>query len=82
MCLSAAAWAAVGAGVSASAAVYNADQQRKSAHAAMDAARADAMRAEVEPTQMANGRLAARRRALASQSLLTDQAGGRATLGG
>jgi len=82
MCVSAATAALIAAGTSAAVTMYQADQQRKQVHGQMDQARADALRAEVQPTQIANGRLAMRRRALASQSLLTDQAGGRATLGG
>ncbi len=82
MCVSATTAALIAAGTSAAVGVYSADQSRKQANRSLDMARADALRAETEPTQIANGRLALRRRALASQSLLTDQSGGRATLGG
>ncbi len=76
-----AATAAVG---SVAATVYGIDQSRKQANHAADA------QAKVETTaaQTANARLAQRRRALASNSLVTDQGAsgmastGRSTLGG
>jgi hypothetical protein len=64
-------------------AIYSADKSRKASHAQMDMAR----NVETSATQTANARIAQRRRALASNSLVTDQSAGmasqgRATLGG
>lgn len=79
MCVSAGVVASL---VSAAATAYSTDQSRKQANRALDAQRAETLRAETEPTKIANGRLALRRRAMAAQSLLTDGGAGRATLGG
>lgn len=84
MCISAAMLTAIGAATSAVGTIYAADQQRKQANHARDAQ----AKAEADAAQSANARLAQRRRALASQSLVTDQSTsgmastGRATLGG
>ena len=82
MCISAGTAALITAFTTAAATAYTVDNQRKQANRALDAQRTDMARAEAEPTQRANARLALRRRALAAQSLVTDQGGGRPTLGG
>lgn len=85
MCISAAMLTAIGGATAAVGTIYAADQQRKQANQARDAQK----KAEAEAAQSANALLAQRRRALASQSLVTDQAAtsgmasaGRTTLGG
>lgn len=82
MCISAAMVGAIASSVAAAGTIYAADQSRKQSNRALDAQRAETLRAETEPTKIANGRLALRRRAMAAQSLLTDGGAGRATLGG
>jgi hypothetical protein len=74
---------ALAAGTSAVASIYGVDQQRKQANRARDAQ----IKAETDAAQSANARLAARKRALAANSLVADQSAGmastgRATLGG
>lgn len=85
MCISAAMLTAIGSATAAVGTIYGIDQQRKQANQARDAQK----KAETDAAQTANARLAQRRRALASQSLVTDQAttsgmasAGRVTLGG
>lgn len=90
MCISAATAMLIAAGTSAAATIYSADRQRKSANEAADAARNAQAQAETASTQTANARIAQRRRALAANSLVTDQSAGqtgmasagRASLGG
>lgn len=90
MCVSAilAAAAAAAPYVGAAATIYGIDQQRKQANHARDDAAAAQTKADTMAAQTANSRLAARRRALSANSLVTDQStsgmanAGRATLGG
>lgn len=87
MCISAVAATLLAAGAGAAATVYSVDQSRKQANQSRDAATAAAEKVDTTATQTANARLAQRRRALASNSLVTDQSAGmasagRATLGG
>lgn len=80
--------AAIAALATVGSAVYSADQQRKAVHGQMDQARDAQAKADTMATQTANARLAQRRRALSSNSLITDSStsgmasAGRATLGG
>lgn len=79
---------AIAGGVTAASAVYGALENRKDRKEAVrrsDAQTAAAAQAETEAAQTANARVALRRRALQSQSLLTGGASpmpGRTTLGG
>lgn len=87
MCITAVAATLLAAGASAAATVYSVDQSRKQANQSRDAATAATEKVDTMATQTANARLAQRRRALASNSLVTDQSAGmasagRATLGG
>ena len=87
MCISAALVSSLAAAGSAVASIYGIDQSRKQANQARDAAREQQAKVETTATQTANARLAQRRRALASNSLVSDQSSGmasagRATLGG
>ena len=87
MCISAVAATLLAAGAGAAATVYSVDQSRKQANQARDAAAGAQAQVDTTATQTANARLAQRRRALASNSLVTDQStgmasAGRATLGG
>lgn len=87
MCISAAMLAAIGSATAAVGTIYGVDQQRKQANQARDAATAAAAKTEADAANSANARVAQRRRALAANSLVTDQtsgmaSSGRATLGG
>lgn len=88
MCISAAMLAAIGSATAAVGTIYGVDQQRKQANHARDAATAAAAKVETDAANSANARVAQRRRALAANSLVTDQSAsgmastGRATLGG
>lgn len=76
MCISAATAMLIGSLASAAGTIYNADRQRKAAHEAADAARNAQAQAETSGAQTANARIAQRRRALAANSLVTDQSAG------
>lgn len=84
MCISAAMLTAAAAVGSVGATLYGIDQSRKQANRMRDAQE----KVETTAAQTANARLAQRRRALAANSLVTDQSTGgmastgRATLGG
>lgn len=86
MCVSAGVATLIGSALSTAGSLYNADRQRKAANQAADAARDAQSKAETSAAQSSNARLAMRRRAIASSSLVTDQTGmassGRPTLGG
>lgn len=87
MCISAAMLAAVAATTAAVGTIHGVDQSRKQANTQADRAREAQAQVDTSATQTANARLAQRRRALASSSLVTDQSAGmasagRATLGG
>lgn len=81
MCISAAMLTAVAAAGSAVASIYGIDQSRKQANQARDAAKADQAKIETTAAQNANARMAQRRRALAANSLVSDQSSGMASAG-
>lgn len=84
MCISAAMLTAAASATAAVGTIYGIDQSRKQANHARDAQE----KVDTTAAQSANARLAQRRRALSSNSLVTDQTSsgmastGRATLGG
>ena len=88
MCISAAMLAAVAATTAAVGTIHGIDQSRKQANTQADRAREAQAQVDTSATQTANARLAQRRRALAANSLVTDQSSsgmasaGRVTLGG
>ena len=81
MCISASMLTAMAAAGQVVGTIYSIDQQRKQANQAADAATAAQVKAETDAAQGANARIAQRRRALAANSLVTDQTAGMASTG-